>query len=85
VIQARVRNFVLLVLLALPATAALAGVRHFGYVYEAVTTAPGSLDIENWVTWSRTSNPQRADEVDFRHEFEFGVTENSHASLYVAE
>ena len=66
-IQARVRNFVLLVLLALPATAALAGVRHFGFVYEAVTSAPGSLDVENWVTWSHTSNPQHVDEVDFRH------------------
>ncbi len=85
-IQARVRcSVVPILLLILSATAAVAGVRHFGYVYEAVTTAPGSLDIENWVTWSHTSNPQRADEVDFRHEFEFGVTENFQASLYVAD
>ena len=85
-IQARVRcSVVPILLLILSATAAVASVRHFGYVYEAVTTAPGSLDIENWVTWSRTSNPQRADEVDFRHEFEFGVTENFQASLYVAD
>lgn len=85
-IQARIRYSVLpILLLFLQATAAVAGVRHFGYVYEAVTTAPGSLDIENWVTWSRTSNPQRVDEVDFRHEFEFGVTENFQASLYVAD
>jgi hypothetical protein len=86
VIQARIRRSVLpILLLILQATAAVAGVRHFGYVYEAVTTAPGNLDIENWVTWSRTSNPQRVDEVDFRHEFEFGVTENFQASLYVAD
>ena len=85
-IQTRLRRSVLLILLLiLPAIAAVAGVRHFGYVYEAVTSAPGSLDIENWVTWSRTSNPQRADQVDFRHEFEFGVTENFQASLYVAD
>ena len=85
-IQASVgRNLLLLLLLILPATVAIAGVRHFGYVYEAVTTAPGSLDIENWVTWSRTSNPQRVDGVDFRHELEFGITENFHASLYVAD
>jgi hypothetical protein len=86
VIQASVgRNLLLLLLLILPATVAIAGVRHFGYVYEAVTTAPGSLDIENWVTWSRTSNPQRVDGVDFRHELEFGITENFQASLYVAD
>ena len=85
-IQASVgRNLLLLLLLILPATVAIAGVRHFGYVYEAVTTAPGSLDIENWVTWSRTSNPQRVDGVDFRHELEFGITENFQASLYVAD
>jgi len=85
VIQPRVRNLFLLLLLILPATAALAGVRHFGFVYEAVTSAPGSLDVENWVTWSHTSNPQRVDGVDFRHEFEFGITENFQASLYVAD
>lgn len=69
----------------LPSTVAVAGARHFTFVYEAVTSAPGSLDIEDWVTWSHTSNPQRADEVDFRHEFEFGITENFQASLYVAD
>ena len=79
------RNLLLILFLIWPAAAALAGVRHFGYVYEAVTSAPGSLDIENWVTWSRTNNPQRVDAVDFRHEFEFGVTENFQASLYVAD
>ena len=68
-----------------PAAAAVAGARHFGYVYEAVTSAPGSVDVENWVTWSRTSNPQRADEVDFRHEFEFGITDKFQASVYVAD
>jgi hypothetical protein len=86
VIQARLgRNVLLVLFLIWPATVALPGARHFGYVYEAVTSAPGSLDIENWVTWSRTNNPQRVDEVDFRHEFEFGVTENFQASLYVAD
>jgi len=68
-----------------PATAAVAGARHFGYVYEAVTSAPGGVDVENWITWSRTSNPQRADEVDFRHEFEFGITDKFQASVYVAD
>jgi len=86
VIQGRLgRNLLLILFLICPVTVTIAGVRHFGYVYEAVTSAPGSLDVENWVTWGRTSNPQRVDEVDFRHEFEFGVTENFQASLYVAD
>lgn len=68
-----------------PGTAAVAGARHFGYIYEAVTSAPGSVDVENWITWTRASNPQRADEVDFRHEFEFGITDKFQASVYVAD
>ena len=68
-----------------PTTAAHAGVRHFTYIYEAVTSAPGSVDVENWVTWSRTTDPQRVDEVDFRHEFEFGITDKFQASVYLAD
>jgi hypothetical protein len=67
------------------ATQTLAGARHFTFVYEAVTSPPGSLDVENWITWSRTSNPRRVDEVDFRHEFEFGITDKFQASVYVAD
>ena len=75
----------ILFLSILPAFPCLAGARHFTYIYEAVTSAPGSVDIENWVTWSRTGNPQRADEVDFRHEFEFGLTDKFQASVYVTD
>ena len=78
-------NLLSILLLIWPATATVAGARHFGYIYEAVTSAPGSLDVENWVTWSHNSNPERVDEVDFRHEFELGITENFQASLYVAD
>jgi hypothetical protein len=75
----------ILLLIMWPTTAAHAGARHFTYIYEAVTSAPGSMDMENWVTWSRTSNPQRVDEVDFRHEFEVGITDKFQASVYVAD
>src|SRR5262249_42508627 len=55
------------------------------YIYEAVTSAPVIVYIENWVTRSRTSNPQHADEVYFRHEFEFGITDKFQTSVYVAD
>ena len=74
-----------LLLAVWPTSAALAGARHFTYVYEAVTSAPGSVDIENSITWSRTTNPQHSDQVDFRHEFEFGITDKFQASIYVAD
>jgi len=75
----------ILLLTIWPTTAARAGARHFTYIYEAVTSAQGSVDVENWVTWNRTSNPHGADDVDFRHEFEFGITDRFQASLYVAD
>jgi hypothetical protein len=77
---------ILMLLLAIwPPPAAVAGARHFAYIYEAVTSVPGSVDVENWVTWSRTSDPQHVDKLDFRHEFEFGVTDRFQASVYVAD
>ena len=85
-IQACLRgNLLTILLLIWSATAAFAGVRHFTFVYEAVTSAPGSLDVENWVTWSHTSNPQSVNQINFRHEFEFGITDNFQVSLYAAD
>jgi len=72
-------------MLILPAVSSLAGVRHFDFVYEATTSAPGSIEMEDWVTWGHGSNPERTDQVDFRHEFEFGLTENFQASVYLAD
>lgn len=68
-----------------PPAASLGGVRHFGYIYEAVTSAPETLELENWITCSRTTNPERVDQLDFRHEFEFGLTDRLQASVYVAD
>src|ERR1043166_5174358 len=63
----------------------IAGVRHFTYLYEAPTSAPGSFELENWVTWSRITDPDRVDEVAFRHEVEIGVTDRFQASIYLAD
>jgi hypothetical protein len=61
------------------------GARHFTYLYEAPTSAPGSVELENSVTWQRGSNPTRFDQVDFRHELEVGITDRFQASIYVAD
>jgi hypothetical protein len=50
------------------ASTCFAGVRHFTSIYEAPTSAPGSLELENWVTWKRGTSPERSDTVEFRHE-----------------
>jgi hypothetical protein len=82
-----VQHFAVLILFlaAWPATATLAGVRHFTFLYEAPTSPPGSVEMENWLTWGRTTNPERSDQIDLRHEFEFGVTDQFQASIYVAD
>jgi hypothetical protein len=63
----------------------LGGARHFGFIYEAPTSAPGSFELENWVTWARTTNPEHSDQVAFRHEIEIGVTDRLQASIYFAD
>jgi hypothetical protein len=80
-------KFVLPILLLsiLPTISALGGVRHFTFLYEANTSAPGSLELENWVTWQRATGPSRLDQVDFRHEFEYGVTDKFQASIYLVD
>jgi hypothetical protein len=62
-----------------------AGVRHFTFLYEANTSAPGSFELENWVTWQRANGAGRFDQVDFRHELEYGVTEKFQLSIYLAD
>lgn len=44
------------------------------------------MEIENYVTW-QTHPPNNSDfnRIDFRHEFEFGLTDNFQASIYVAD
>ena len=62
----------------LPPGAVFAGARHFTFLYEAPTSAPGSFELENWITWQRD---QRA----FRHEIEIGITDRLQASIYFAD
>jgi hypothetical protein len=81
------RKFTLLILFLwiLPTTAALAGARHFTFLYEAPTSASGSIESENWITWQRLTNPAQSDEIGFRHEIEIGVTDHFQASIYFVD
>ncbi len=69
----------------LPALSLFGGARHFAFLYEANTSAPDSLELENWVTWQHATGLGRFDQVDFRHELEYGVTNKFQASIYVAD
>lgn len=83
----RNRKFSLLILLLwiLPVTAAFAGARHFTFLYEAPTSAPGSIELENWITWERVTNSEQSDQIGFRHEIEIGFTDHFQASIYFVD
>lgn len=81
------RNLLLSILLLsiLPALS-FAGARRFTFVYEAPTARPGTVELENWVTWkTHTSEDNSFDRVDFRHELEFGITPRLQAAVYLAD
>src|SRR5205807_8493038 len=70
----------------LPAVSSFADPRHFTYIYEATIEEPGEVELENWVTWQTRKPVEHGfQEVDFRHEIEFGVTNKLQASVYLAD
>jgi hypothetical protein len=70
----------------LSAVPAFGGSRRFTYVYEVTTSPPGDVEFENWVTWkTRKPDDHGFDQVDFRHELEFGITDKLQAAIYLAD
>ncbi|HKP93406.1 MAG TPA: DUF6662 family protein [Chthoniobacterales bacterium] len=75
-----------LFLAILAATTAVAGSRRFTYVYEVTTSPPGDVELENWITWkTRKPDDHGFNQVEFRHELEFGITEKLQMAVYVAD
>jgi hypothetical protein len=75
-----------LFLAILAAVPAFAGSRRFTYVYEVTTSPPGDVEFENWVTLkTRKPDDHGLDQVEFRHELEWGITEKFQAAVYLAD
>ncbi len=69
--------------LSLAHTAA-ADPRPFTFVYDTYPEGKGNFEYEQYVTWSgHTSEDSDFNHVEFRHEFEMGVTDNFDLSFYV--
>lgn len=59
------------------------GARHFTYLYEAPTSAPGSVELENTITWARTNGSDaHLDDIAFREELEIGITDHFQLGIY---
>ena len=76
---------VIFVAALLPVLPSFGGARHFTFLYEANTSAPGSVELENWVTLRHAAGRGRFDQIDFRHELEYGITEKFQGSIYLAD
>ncbi len=69
-----------------PALEAPADFRNFSFVYESATMPEGKWEYEQWVTWkTHKGNDSSFDRLDFRHEFEFGVTDRFQLAFYLPD
>ena len=63
-----------------------AGERRFTFSYEATTSPKGLWEYEQWVTWQASKGSDaKFDRLDFRHEFEVGLTDQLQLGIYVAD
>jgi hypothetical protein len=59
--------------------------RRFAYSYPATTSPKGTIEMENFVTWShRLGDEKKFDRFQFRHAVEIGVTDRFQVELYPA-
>src|SRR5438067_6925566 len=72
-------KFALITLSILPAVRAFAGVRHFTFLYEAPTSPPGSVELENTITWRHGPN---WNDVFIREELEIGISDRFQLGIY---
>ncbi len=60
--------------------------RKYTYVYETTTMPKGMFEYEQWVTWkTHKANDTGFDQLDFRHEFEYGVTDRFQIAVYASD
>lgn len=73
-----------LALLTLGLTAITAGAheRRFSYSYETTGMPKGTWEYEQWFTWKSYDDKDR---FDFRHEFEYGLTDTLTLDIYLAD
>jgi hypothetical protein len=64
---------------------ALANEKPFAFVYEASVQPEGEAEYEQWVTWkSHKDSDHSYSRFEFKHEFEFGITDNLQLGIYAA-
>ena len=60
--------------------------RKFTFVYQSTTASKGEVEYEQWVTWKTDKGSDSGfDQIDIRHEIEFGITDDFQLAVYVAD
>lgn len=73
-------------LTAIPATPASAGARRMAFLNDVHTQPVGKVEYEQWVTWKTDKDDDASyNRFEFRHEFEFGLTDSLQFSIYAAD
>src|SRR5215218_7290841 len=78
----RVALLVAVVQAVLVPSIALADARPFTFTSDAYPMGKGDWEYEQWVTYEANGDEQA---FEFRHEFEFGITDNFDLALYLPE
>ncbi len=68
---------------AITTCAAFADEPLFGFLYTTDLLPQGGKEIEQWLTWRRQKNSGSYDQLEHRTEFEYGVTDQLQAALYL--
>lgn len=60
--------------------------RKYTFVYESTTMPKGEFEYEQWITWKTDKGSDPGfDRIDFRHEFEMGITEDFQLAVYASD
>ena len=77
---------VVLLLIVLSPKDAFATSRSTPWLYETRTMIKGEVEYEQWITWkTNKKSDSRFEEFRFRHEIEWGVTDEFQLAFYVAD
>ncbi|MBC8202583.1 MAG: hypothetical protein H8E91_02025 [Planctomycetes bacterium] len=77
---------VLLLLIGSMPKVAIASSRSTPWLYQPRTMTKGDVEYEQWVTWkTNKKSDSRFEEFRFRHEIEWGVTDEFQLAFYVAD
>ena len=83
---ARILKTVALLTVLLTTTFGIASSRSTPWLYDTRTMTAGEVEYEQWATWkTNKKSDSNYDEIRFRHEIEWGMTDELQLAIYFAD